>query len=137
MINNEVKAILETLRDLRLDWMADEIEETVRAGKTVEKEYVELGGRIKKRASATAPYEETEEELICLKTLEAYFVDLSELWEKTKSSFPELSRANTRSGSLALEIMNEEGQPIVPFESQFFQQRDYLRELLTRAMRSL
>jgi hypothetical protein len=137
MINAEVKVILETLRDLRLDWIADEIEETVRAGKTVEKEYVELGGRSKKRASATAPYEEAEEEQICLITLATYFIDLSELWEKTKSSFSELLQANGRSGSPSLEIVNEEGQAIVPFESQYFQQRDHLSELLTRAKRAL
>lgn len=135
MINIEVKAILETLRDLRLDWIADEIEETVRAGKTVEK-YVEFGKKYKKRASASAPYEEAEEEEICLKTLAAYFVDLSELWEKTKSSFSELPQANRPSGPLSLEIVNEEGQPFVPFESQFFQQRNRLKELLNRAMRS-
>ena len=136
MINNEVKAILGTLRELHLDWIADEIEETVRAGKAVEKEYFESSGGNKKRASATAPYKEAEEELICLKTLTAYFADLSELWEKTKSSFSELLKANGHAESLSLEIVNEEGQPIVPFESQFFQQRDHLRELLTRAIRS-
>lgn len=137
MINNEVKAILETLRDLRLDWIADEIEETVRAGKTFEKEYVESGRRVKKRALATAPYDEREEEQICLNTLLAYFVDLTELWEKTKSSFSELFPRNKGLGPLSLEIVNEEGQSIVPFEPPYFQQIDRLREILKKAMRSL
>lgn len=136
MISAEVKAILETLRDLRLDWIADEIEETVRVGKTVEKEYIETGRRGKKKASATAPYEEKEEEQICLKTLLAYFVDLSQLWEKSKSSFSELFPANRRSESLSLKLVNEEGEPIAPFNSKYFQQRDHLNELLTRALSS-
>ncbi len=137
MISPDAKAIVGTLRDLRFDWIADEIEEVIRSGKTSAKKDIEPTSRHAKQDLATTSYSETEEQLICLRTLEAYFIELSQVWEKTNQIFGELLTPKDSFEPVVVKIVDEDGQPIIPFESKHMSERDSLGNQLSMAIGSL
>jgi len=137
MISPDAKAIVGTLRDIRLDWIADEIEEIIRSGKTSAKKDIKPTSRHAKQDPATTSYDETEEQLICLGTLKAYFIDLSLVWEKASLVLRDLLTPRDGSEPVVVKIVDEEGKPLVPFESKYEAERDNFGRQLSELIDTL
>ena len=76
MKNADALAILKTLRQSELDWMADEIEDAVESGKMVYMREIEPYLKAAGEAFAVVPIPESEELEVCLNAIKTYFVDL-------------------------------------------------------------
>lgn len=137
MISSDVKEILENLRALHLNWIAEEIEVMIWAGRTIEKSYTEGRNRRSKRALATQPYNVEEEQAICLETLKAYFVDLNEIWRQTQSEFSEAILSDEPSETFSIELLDEENQIIKPFEPHYSAIKTNFGYLLAKARESI
>lgn len=144
MLNSDVKALLSTLRESHLDWMADEVEESIHAGKkqvkdlqginnqhgeNMQKDCKELGFKDLSEVTTTIPYTAAEELGISLKTLTTYFVDLSLIWERATNMFKEQFAVETI-------VADADGKPIVPFTEGYYTERMNLKELLAKAVQA-
>lgn len=134
MISSDVKAIVSTLRDLRLGWIADEIEEVIRSGKISSNDYVEPNSRSQRQPLETALYDEQEEQAICLRTLEAYFVYLGELWDETNRLFSKVTGTDADGKTVTFKIVDEEGEPIEPFQPDYMVHKKRIKDVLSRAI---
>jgi len=129
-MNQDVKDILKTLKEIRMDWVADQVEDTIREGKKVEKPYREPGKRKTLQGTASEPYSEKEELGICLRTLQTYFVDLSDIWDKTQINL-NAGPETYHSESVAVKIIDEDGQLMQPFLPDFYKVKDSLKRMLS------
>ena len=134
-MNTDVKDFLSTLRTVRLDWIANEIDTTIGNGKTIVKEFDEFGRRAKGMVATTAPYSDAEELYICVNTLKSYFVDLSETWEKAKATIKGvIEQPNNVREVLSISIMDENGVALSPYDAEYQGMKDQLKILLDRAL---
>lgn len=123
----DVLAILKSLRDAGLAWIADEVETTISNGKEEEKQYREATGRRAKTGTTTVPYTEVEQENILFRTLRAYFVDLYYVWMMAQR---DIKSALKESSTIDLTIVSADGSTVYPFDSHFDVTRKALSSLL-------
>lgn len=128
----EVSSILQTLRTLELDWIAEEIEAAIRSGKLKEITYSEQGRRrTRKTGYKTVPYEDDEQLRLSLKTLYNYFIVLYDVWAKTQDELPEL----LGDSQLHIEIRNPDNDEVlVPFSDDYVRERLRVEGLLREAL---
>jgi hypothetical protein len=129
---DEVKFFLEALRASQLGWIADEVELTVRAGKTAPKEIIEVSTRGRRRTteSGTSPYNAEEQLCILIRTIRNYFVEPPKLWAEVQSQLPRLAK----SPNLTLSIVpSESEQPVPLFPENLAGDQSTLNALLREA----
>jgi len=130
---DDVRQILLTLRDVRLDWMADEVEMTIRAGKTVLKDVEPGVARQLKNPTVTMPFSADEELAICLRTIRAYFVDLPAVWSKTETLLKGIFEGNAINHLEEIKIVDAEERQMMPFDQSYSPECLRLETLLQKA----
>jgi|SRR5208283_3888420 len=133
-MEKDVTELLSTLRDLNLPWIAEEIEEAIHSGKSIKKEIPEIyGGRKTKKASMIVPLSGEEQLILCFETIKAYFVDLSDIWEKAIENIQQTEKLAT-AGVQISEIDSKE--PITLFMPAYVDQKVKLADLITEGLQS-
>lgn len=129
---DEVNFFLKALRASELGWIADEVELTIRAGKTAPKEIMEVGirGRRRTTESATSPYDADEQLCILIRTLRNYFVEPPKLWAEVQLQLPR--SANTPNLTLSV-VPPESEQPVSLFPESLTPDQSTLSGLLREA----
>lgn len=79
-MNPQVVEILKTLRSIQLNWIAEEIEQSILLGKTVEKTYREPGYAKQRRGLYTEAFTGKEEMQVTLRIIRSYFIELHDNW---------------------------------------------------------
>jgi|GEM_PF-5436303 hypothetical protein len=126
-----VAELLVTLRDIGFSWIAEEIEETIHSGKSIEKEISEIQGRRTKKASMIVPLTQEEQLMLCLETVKAYFVDLSDIWKEAGKNISKAESLKT----LHIQISEIESiEPVDLFTPQFKGQKENLLKLIVEEL---
>jgi len=86
--NEDVAAVLHSLREARFAWIAEEIEDAIRHGKVVEKEEVLGKSNKATKFEDIVPLLDHEQEQLLLQTLRHYFVALPEVWRSIQEELP-------------------------------------------------
>lgn len=135
-MNEDVKKLLKALRDSKLDWIADEIENTIQSGKTIIKEMSGIDGRKTKKATMTIQLSDAEQLDLCLRTIKAYFIDLYDIWAKAKINFAHSDKLS-HALNLNLQISDPESKEHVElFEPAYENEREKLQNLIDEASKS-
>lgn len=129
---DEVNFFLNTLRNSQLGWIADEIELTIRGGKTASKEIIESGSRGGRRTteSATVPYDPKEQLCILVRTIRNYFVEPPRLLEAIHLLLPKLAGSPTLTLSV---VPPESDQPLPLFPVDLARDQLIMNSLLREA----
>lgn len=132
-MEKDVAEILSTLRDLNFTWIAEEIEEAIQSGKSIKKEIPEIYGRKTKKASMTVPLTGEEQIVLCLETIKAYFVDLSDVWEKARANIQQTEKL----ANVGIQISAiDSKEPITLFMSPYADQKATLAGLIVEVLHS-
>jgi hypothetical protein len=118
VLNNQVQTILHKLRirDVGLRWIADEITSVIDRGKPSVKTVTEPGQKRAVKAATTESLTETEEMIVTLKVLQAYFCDAPQMWLKAATfaadnvTIP--ARAKARGDRLNLRLLDQEATAV-------------------------
>lgn len=130
--SDEVSSILQTLREVELEWMAEEIEGTIRGGRLKEITYSEQGKRrSRKTGYKTDPYDSHEQLELALRTLRNYFIVLYDVWAKVQEELPE----QLDSPQLHIQVNDPDtDEPLQPFITGYEEQRLRLEKLIREAL---
>ena len=130
---DEVGFFLAELRGSGQGWIADEVELTIRSGRTAPKEVTKAGGgsgQSRKTESGTSPYGAEEQLCIILRTIRNYFVEPPKLWAEVKRELPRLT--NTTDLTISV-VPPESEQPILLFPEDLTADQSTLNNLLRKA----
>ncbi len=100
-VSNSVAEVLTSLHEAGFDWIAEEIQITIRNGNAVE--------NVGAARRATVPFGHVEQEAILLGVLREYFVGVESVLADIKSNLPEL----LGQADLEVEVLNEDGAAIL------------------------
>ena len=132
-MEQDVAKILSTLRDLNFSWIAEEIEGAIHSGKSIKKEIPEIYGRKTKKTSMTVPLTGEEQLILCLETIKAYFVELSDVWEKARINIQQTEKLS----NIGIQISEiESKEPIALFMPTYTDQKAKLAGLIAEVLHS-
>ncbi len=80
----DVEFLLDALRGAYLAWIAEEIEETIREGKSGGKQEPSFKGMYPLE-EVPVPFDRDEQRRIALRTIQRYVLELSDIWEWTQA----------------------------------------------------
>lgn len=133
-MNRDVEQINTTLREQRLDWMADEVEMTIARGKRITKDTPQpKGGASRLNETMVVPLSDEEQEEVLIRILRNYLVQLEDTWNSAQQTFAEeLDTRGRAAVTLSVtEPANE--RPIPLFATDSGAPRHKLDQLLRRA----
>ncbi len=141
-MNEDVVSILKTLRDLKLDWIVDEIVESIQAGKTIFKETLEDNKNQSKKATMTVSFGDNEQIALCLNSIKSYFIDLNDVWIQAQKNLINTETINTKSLRFDSEVSFQVAEfgcseSVEPFKPSYEEEKMKLIQLLDKAFKSI
>lgn len=131
-MNQDVTALLETLRETPLAWIADEIENEIAVGQLVEKTYTEPGQTRQRTATTVQDYNDKEQLEITLHCLSNYLLVTPLVWQEAVKSLRK--RVKTHEANMGqVMITDPAGQAFTPFTADYEEHAQRLYRLLREA----
>lgn len=125
----EVKELLELIKEAKLDWIADEVQEELEMGRTFEKKVMEPGQKKISELYQTVPFNNKDQLRMAVQAIQRYTHDLYNIWAV-------ISDANGKMDiktPIKISVLDEEGKtPMVPFQKDILESLVTLQLLLNR-----